>query len=143
MTDKKKRNRELRKRNGELVKSAKAGSTDGVRLALASGANPLSKNSLALREASAMGHLEIVELLLPMSDPKADESSPLFWAVLNGQVEIVKMLIPVSDIGVVRAELIYNGADEEVAMLDAFVQSEGLRESNSRQNQDPSKKRWL
>jgi ankyrin repeat protein len=52
--------------------------------------------------AATKGHLEIVKLLIPVSDPKAGGSYALRLAAENGHLEIVKLLIPVSDPEVVK-----------------------------------------
>ena len=53
--------------------------------------------SIALRLAADKGHLECVKLLIPHSDPKADDSAALRWAAEEGHLECVKLLIPHSD----------------------------------------------
>ena len=58
---------------------------------------PKAYASYALRLAANNGHLEIVKLLLPVSNPKALNSLALQYAAANGHLEIVKLLIPVSD----------------------------------------------
>jgi ankyrin repeat protein len=53
--------------------------------------DPKACNSSALRWAANNGHLEIVKLFLPVSDPKADYSEALRRATENGHLEIVKL----------------------------------------------------
>jgi hypothetical protein len=48
--------------------------------------------------AAYNGHKEIVEMLLPVSDPKASHSRALQEAAKNGYKEVVEMLLPVSDL---------------------------------------------
>ncbi len=81
--------------------AVEAGCLETVKRQLAAGANPLAEDSLALRLAAANGHLEIVKLLLPLSDPKANASWALRMAALNGYTQIVKLLLPLSDVDVV------------------------------------------
>ena len=59
--------------------------------------DPKALESQALRWAAYHGHKEIVELLIPVSDPKARGSEALRWAAERGHKEIVELLIPVSD----------------------------------------------
>lgn len=53
----------------------------------------------ALMLAAENGHVECVELLIPISDPLAEyeDSNPLTTAAFNGHADCVKLLIPVSD----------------------------------------------
>lgn len=81
----------------ELCEAAEKGDVGKVLELLAHGANPGSKDSLALGLAAASGSEECVKLLLPVSDAKAEESLALRWAAENGHVECVKALLPVSD----------------------------------------------
>ena len=57
---------------------------------------------MALRTAAANGYKDIVELLIPVSDPKANKSEALYWAAYSGYREIVELIIPVSDPAVVK-----------------------------------------
>ena len=59
--------------------------------------NPKVNNSIALRFAAESGYIEIVKLLIPVSDPKAKDNYALRRAAEYGHTEIVKLLIPVSD----------------------------------------------
>ena len=59
--------------------------------------DPKANNSEALREAALNGHAECVKLLIPFSDPKAHNSQALRRAARSGHAECVKLLIPVSD----------------------------------------------
>lgn len=54
-------------------------------------------NNEALRRAAAHGHVECVKMLIPVSNPKHNDSSALQWAAANGYVACVKELIPVSE----------------------------------------------
>ncbi len=56
-----------------------------------------SERNDALTVAANNGHLDIVKLLIPISDPKYNGSSALRLAAYNGHLECVKLLIPVSD----------------------------------------------
>lgn len=60
--------------------------------------NPKHNNSCALQWAAANGHLECVKVLIPVSDRKAEESEALRWAAANKHfIDIVERLIPISD----------------------------------------------
>ena len=59
--------------------------------------DPKADNSHALRWAAFYGHTEIVKLLISVSDPKANDSEALRMAARNGHIECVKLLLPVSD----------------------------------------------
>ncbi len=80
-----------------LQKAALNGRLDEVKHLLEAGADSKAGNSYALRCAAKNGHLEVVELLLPVSDPKANDSWALRMAAQSGHLEIVKLLLPVSD----------------------------------------------
>ncbi len=54
-----------------LSSAARNGDREGVRKALADGADPKADVSLALRMASEYGHADCVRLLIPVSDLKA------------------------------------------------------------------------
>ena len=49
-----------------------------------------------LENAARAGDVLEVERLLPLSDPKANDSSALRWAAQNGHLDVVKLLLPVS-----------------------------------------------
>ena len=74
-----------------------------VKRLLEEGAYAKADGSSALEWAAKNGHKEIVELLIPVSDPKAYDSCALRWAAEKGHKEIVELLIPVSDPAVVEA----------------------------------------
>ena len=59
--------------------------------------DPQAHDSSALLRAAQNGHLEVVELLLPLSDPKAGNSCALHLAAEAGHMGIVRSLLPVSD----------------------------------------------
>ena len=59
--------------------------------------DPKAWESRALRWAAMKGHKECVELLIPVSDPKANDSEALRLAAANGHKEIVELLVPASD----------------------------------------------
>ena len=58
---------------------------------------PKAQNSRALELAAQYGHAECVKVLIPVSDPTAQQSYPLQVAASLGHVDCVKLLIPVSD----------------------------------------------
>ena len=53
--------------------------------------------TLSLQWAAEKGYAEYVELLIPVSDPEADDSEALKYAAENGHDECVELLIPVCD----------------------------------------------
>lgn len=59
--------------------------------------DPKANNSEVLRTAALLEHKQIVELLIPVSDPKALESAALFWAINKRNKDLIDLLIPVSD----------------------------------------------
>jgi hypothetical protein len=61
------------------------------------GANPRADDNFPLRHMSKLGKLEIVKLLLPLSDPKIYHSQALRWAAEHNHIKIVKLLLPVSE----------------------------------------------
>ena len=60
--------------------------------------DPKADDSAALMYAAENGHYKCVKLLIPVSDPKADDSAALIYAAENVHYECVKLLIPVSDL---------------------------------------------
>lgn len=76
-----------------LCRCAETGLLDLVR-ELIPLSDPKSNNSEALTLAAAAGHLEIVH---PVSDPKANGSDALCEAAVGGHLEVVQELLPVSD----------------------------------------------
>lgn len=79
-----------------LIEAAKQGNLDEVRRLIPL-SDPKANDSLALRMAAQNGHIECVELLIPVSDPKAKDSYALRWAAQNGHVQCVELLVPISD----------------------------------------------
>jgi len=61
------------------------------------GADPTVDGNWPLCWAASQGHLEIVKLLLPYSDPKEFFSRPLRISIINNQLKVVKLLLPYSD----------------------------------------------
>lgn len=59
--------------------------------------DPKNNDSMALQVAASYGHTECVKLLIPVSDPKANNSAALAWAAQYGNTEALKVLIAVSD----------------------------------------------
>lgn len=60
--------------------------------------NPKNNNSEALKIAAEKGDVETLKLLIPVSDPKANNSQALLAAVESNSVDCVRCLIPVSDV---------------------------------------------
>ena len=79
-----------------LIEASNLGSIDIVKK-LIPVSEPKTDNSIALRCAAFYGYKEIVQLLLPVSDPKVNDSEALQRAAEFGYLDIVKILIPVSD----------------------------------------------
>ena len=82
--------------NDALRYAAENGHTDVIKLLIPI-SNPKDDNSKLLRLAARYGHTDVVKLLIPVSDPKAIGSYALRWAAEKGHTEVVKLLIPVSD----------------------------------------------
>ena len=59
--------------------------------------NPKANDSQALQCAAFDGHIKCVKLLIPVSDPKTHNSAALQMAARNGHTQCVQLLIPVSD----------------------------------------------
>jgi len=78
-----------------LLNAADQGNTAEVQRLIS--ISDLAFNNEALRRASAHGHVECVKMLIPVSNPKHNDSSALQWASANGYVACVKELIPVSE----------------------------------------------
>ena len=96
----------LMDKNEALRWAARKGHKEIVELLLPL-SDPKAKNSEALREAAMNGHKEIVELLIPVADPKANDSEALYWAACSGHKEIVELLIPVADPKANDSEALY------------------------------------
>ena len=76
--------------------AASKGHTECVEL-LIPVSNPKIDNSYPLRIAIVYGHTDCALLLIPFSEPKFGNSEALFLAVQQGSVECVKSLLPVSE----------------------------------------------
>lgn len=59
--------------------------------------DPKSQESEALQFAVYYGHIECVKLLIPVSNPKEHNSRALCLAAENGRTECIELLYPVSD----------------------------------------------
>lgn len=89
-----------------LLEAATTGKVDEVRRLLPI-SDPLFKCSGALRMAAQEGHWECVQLLIPVSDPRALEEetleagtvleTALELAAMHGHLACVRLLIPVSN----------------------------------------------
>ena len=64
---------------------------------------PQSQN--LLNQAVYHGHLECVKWMLSVSDPKANNSNPLQVAVVQGHMDIFELLYPVSEAEVALSSL--------------------------------------
>ena len=82
--------------NDALCYAAKKGNIEIVKLLIPI-SDPKALDSYALRYASMNGNVELIKLLIPVSDPKALDSQALRTAAYYGHIEVVKMLIPISD----------------------------------------------
>ena len=83
--------------NQRLAELADAGDADGLARLLAQTIESPLVGSQPICNAARNGHTECVRILIPFSDPKANDSYPLRWATNHGHVECVRLLIPVSD----------------------------------------------
>lgn len=68
--------------------------------------DPKHENSLALRRAVNNGHYKMVEFLLPYSDPMAMKCSALLRAVERYDLKMVELLLPHSDPKMRRSEFL-------------------------------------
>ena len=58
--------------------------------------DPKADNSWALELAAFKGNIECVKLLIPLCRPKANQSRALQWAMLNNNDPMIDLLYPVS-----------------------------------------------
>lgn len=77
----------------------------------------LTKNTTeALKIAAEKGDVEVLKLLIPVSDPKDNNSQALLIAVENKHVECVRRLIPVSDVDAMGSQALvkalYDNSDD-------------------------------
>lgn len=79
-----------------LFMAAYRGHADVVHILLPS--STLAARARALEGASQEGRTGVVDLLMPLCDPQADNSSALQWAAERGHAEVVRRLLPVSDL---------------------------------------------
>lgn len=59
--------------------------------------NEIAENTQLLNEASYIGDIQKVQRLLPVSDPKQNDSQTLAIAARTGNSDLVQILIPVSE----------------------------------------------
>lgn len=84
-------------KNTELLfEAARDGNAEEIRRLIPI-SDPKNNDSMALQVAASYGHTECVKLLIPVSDPKANDSAALGWAAQYGSTECLKLLIAVSD----------------------------------------------
>ena len=84
-------------KNTELLfEAARDGNTEDIQRLIPI-SDPKNNDSMALQVAASYGHTECVKLLIPVSDPKANNSAALGWSAEYGSTEALKILIPVSD----------------------------------------------
>lgn len=77
-----------------LARAASRGMVSECRRFLALGADPLSHDSRPLRQAANNGHLDCVELLIPISDLRSSPVTPLFQAAMSGHIPCIRALLP-------------------------------------------------
>ena len=79
----------------DAVKQEETPNLEYVKDLIRKGANVRTSNNLAIRWASAKGHVEVVKILLSDKrvDPTADDNYAFQWASEYGQVEVVKILL--------------------------------------------------
>lgn len=80
---------------------------------------------MALQWAAENGHLDCVNALIPVSDPKGDDGLALYMAAENGHLDCVKALIPVSDLAAQNHDAVRSAAtrghvDCVAALLTAY-----------------------
>ncbi len=84
-----------RHQNLALCEASTRGLVDVVQV-LIPASQPRANHSEALWCAAEAGHIDVVRLLLPVSDPKAGGSQALSAAAFEGHAEVVDELLPVS-----------------------------------------------
>lgn len=79
------------------VQSESASAVAGLLAARRRGQGSALLDSQPLSLAALLGNVDVIELIIPISDPKALDSIALRNAAENGRVECVKILLPHSD----------------------------------------------
>lgn len=110
--------KEIVKNTPLLLQASQLGDVDTVKKLIPL-SDPKAEDSYALRAAAHNGHKDIVELLIPVSNPKAKNSYALQWAAEKGHKEIVELLIPVSDYHIVLQSM-YN-YKEDATLLQQCI----------------------
>jgi hypothetical protein len=117
--------------NERLIQAAKVGDLSALTQALEGGAHAKGSDSSALQWAAELGHAQCVKLLIPVSDPLANESRALRMAAGRGHEDCVKLLIEASVSVAQRSEALrwaaFAGQASCVALL--LPASEKLTES--------------
>lgn len=84
--------------------------------------DPKANNSEALRFAAEFGHAAVVEVLIPVSDPKAADSQAFMKAVHNGHQKCIDLLISVSDPQVNNNEiLVFAARTGQTSLLKQLI----------------------
>lgn len=83
--------------DNDLSLAAGRGDLAKVCALLDQGADARARGSLALRKAVVMGHVDCVRLLIPVSEPTADDSAALCAATRARNFECVMLLAPLSN----------------------------------------------
>jgi ankyrin repeat protein len=77
-----------------IMSAVEGGSTECVSLLLADGrVDPTVLDHWSLRRAAEWGHIEIVKMLLPLSNPEALNNWAIRGAAKNGHTDVVKLLL--------------------------------------------------
>lgn len=100
---------EQRDIDGILINACVQGHTHVVECLVQ--AKALKHYNSPLQWAAKYGHTEIIDILLPVSNPQAENSLALLWAVQHGHTEIVQQLIAHSDCHKVLKQLKSNEAE--------------------------------
>lgn len=112
-------------RNNALVAAAGGGHLDIAQYLLEQGADPCYSNSVALTRAAAEGFLDIVAILLPVSDLAANSGEALANAAFRGKAQCLKFLLPFVDLqtdnghaleSAVKGLRIFNKADHHTCI---------------------------
>lgn len=97
-----------------LCAAAEAGHEQCVQLLIA---EDIQLNTTALWCAAVRGQANCVKTLIPVSDPKFDNSCALEAAARGGHLECVKLLLPVSDPNAALKEALINKHEECAEIL--------------------------
>lgn len=111
----------------QMMNAIKEHHEDGLLLALHQGADPLMRNSVALKAAIENGFTKGVKILIPKNPPLTSDSHALHYAMKLGQADIVQLILSASphhkDTWDIAWSLLVRDNSHRTDTLEALIES--------------------